>query len=197
MPNDPTMRRRTVHQSKTKGVLSRIAVRVPLSATRRIVPARTRGRGHGRTAGRDGGRDAARAARAMLNVPTLWTVFVVNFLALGLIWAYVTRCYPKFAAARFWMASSLRRRRLGAMAALVRLFVDLAAAASCSAAPGSSRRAALPPWAFSASTTGRSSWRVMAATGLSLGGVVFFMVGYDTCSCACSAIRSARRCRWC
>ena len=35
---------------------------------------------------------------AMLNVPTLWTVFVINFLALGLIWAYVTRSYPKFAA---------------------------------------------------------------------------------------------------
>ncbi len=27
----------------------------------------------------------------MLNVPTLWTAFVVNFLALGLIWAYVMR----------------------------------------------------------------------------------------------------------
>ena len=25
----------------------------------------------------------------MLSVPTLWTVFVINFLALGLIWAYV------------------------------------------------------------------------------------------------------------
>ena len=43
-------------------------------------------------------------AFAMLSVPTLWTVFVVNFLALGLIWAYVTRSYPKFAAARFWTA---------------------------------------------------------------------------------------------
>ena len=30
----------------------------------------------------------------MLSVPTLWTVFVINFLALGLIWAYVMRCYP-------------------------------------------------------------------------------------------------------
>ena len=28
-------------------------------------------------------------ALAMLSVPTLWTAFVVNFLALGLIWAYV------------------------------------------------------------------------------------------------------------
>src|SRR5258707_15494675 len=38
----------------------------------------------------------------MLSVPTLWTAFVINFLALGLIWAYVMRSYPAFAAARFW-----------------------------------------------------------------------------------------------
>src|ERR1043165_1763777 len=43
----------------------------------------------------------------MLNVPTLWTVFVINFLALGLIWAYVIRSYQSFHAARFWAASSL------------------------------------------------------------------------------------------
>ena len=43
----------------------------------------------------------------MLNIPTLWTVFVINFLALGLIWAYVARSYPKFPAARFWAASSI------------------------------------------------------------------------------------------
>ncbi|WFU15994.1 GGDEF domain-containing protein [Bradyrhizobium sp. CB3481] len=42
----------------------------------------------------------------MLSVPTLWTVFVINFLALGLIWAYVMRCYPSFEAARFWTASA-------------------------------------------------------------------------------------------
>ena len=59
------------------------------------------GTGHGRTGARDGGRDAVRAAALMLNVPTLWTVFVVNFLALGLIWAYIARSYPKFEAARF------------------------------------------------------------------------------------------------
>ena len=41
----------------------------------------------------------------MLNVPTLWTVFVINFLALGLVWAYVTRSYPKFEAAPFWTAA--------------------------------------------------------------------------------------------
>ena len=42
----------------------------------------------------------------MLNLPTLWTVFVVNFLSVGLIWAYVARSYPKLVAARFWMASA-------------------------------------------------------------------------------------------
>ena len=42
----------------------------------------------------------------MLSVPTLWTVFVINFLALGLIWAYVVRSYPKFEAARFWTGSA-------------------------------------------------------------------------------------------
>jgi diguanylate cyclase (GGDEF)-like protein len=42
----------------------------------------------------------------MLSVPTLWTVFVINFLALGLIWAYVMRSYPSFEAARFWTGSA-------------------------------------------------------------------------------------------
>ena len=42
----------------------------------------------------------------MLNLPTLWTVFVVNFLSVGLIWAYVARSYPKLEAARFWTASA-------------------------------------------------------------------------------------------
>ncbi|OSI28014.1 GGDEF domain-containing protein [Bradyrhizobium canariense] len=114
----------------------------------------------------------------MLNVPTLWTVFVVNFLALGLIWAYVMRTYPKFAAARFWMASSFIGAT-GAMTALLRLFVAsplpllLGAAgviaASCLAAMGIQRFYHRPV-----------SWRVMIATaGLSLAGVVFFVVGFD------------------
>ncbi|MDH2347356.1 GGDEF domain-containing protein [Bradyrhizobium sp. SSUT77] len=114
----------------------------------------------------------------MLNVPTLWTVFVVNFLALGLIWAYVTRSYPKFAAARFWMASSFIGAT-GAMTALIRLFIAsplpllLGAAgviaASCLAAMGIQRFYHRPV-----------SWRLMTATGgLSLAGVVFFMVGFE------------------
>ncbi|OKO69952.1 diguanylate cyclase [Bradyrhizobium sp. NAS80.1] len=43
----------------------------------------------------------------MLSVPTLWTVIVINFLALGLIWAYVVRSYPKFEAARYWTAAAV------------------------------------------------------------------------------------------
>jgi len=39
----------------------------------------------------------------MLNVPTLWIVFVTNFLALSLVWAYVMHSYPKFDTARYWM----------------------------------------------------------------------------------------------
>src|SRR3954452_23569808 len=114
----------------------------------------------------------------MLNVPTLWTVFVVNFLALGLVWAYVTRSYPRFKAARFWTASAFVGAA-GAAAALIRLFVAsplpllLGAAgviaASCLAAMGIQRFYHRPV-----------SWRVMIATaGLSLAGVVFFVVGFD------------------
>jgi diguanylate cyclase (GGDEF)-like protein len=54
----------------------------------------------------------------MLSVPTLWAAFVINFLALGLIWAYVVRSYPKLEAARFWTASALTAA-LGASAAVV------------------------------------------------------------------------------
>jgi diguanylate cyclase (GGDEF)-like protein len=42
----------------------------------------------------------------MLSVPTLWVVFVVNFLALALVWTYVVRSYPNFGAARFWAAGA-------------------------------------------------------------------------------------------
>lgn len=66
--------------------------------------------GFGRTDGagrpkRQRGQDPYPAV-AMLSLPTLWTVFVVNFLSVGLIWAYVARSYPKLDAARFWVASA-------------------------------------------------------------------------------------------
>ncbi|MBR0851387.1 GGDEF domain-containing protein [Bradyrhizobium diazoefficiens] len=114
----------------------------------------------------------------MLSVPTLWTVFVVNFLALGLIWAYVTRSYPKFEAARFWMASAFVGAA-GVMAALTRQFfvspVPLLVgaggiiAASCFAAMGIQRFYGRPV-----------TWRIIALTGtLSLAGIVFFMLVFD------------------
>ena len=59
----------------------------------------------------------------MLSVPTLWTAFVVNFLALGLIWAYVMRSYPAFAAARFWTASAFVAA-IGAAIAMLRAPLD-------------------------------------------------------------------------
>ena len=58
---------------------------------------------------------------AMLSVPTLWTVFVINFLALGLIWAYVMRSYPTFEAARFWTGSAFAAAA-GAALAMGRVF---------------------------------------------------------------------------
>ena len=60
---------------------------------------------------------------AMLSVPTLWTVFVINFLALGLIWAYITQSYPSFQAARYWTASAFAVV-IGAAAAMLILAVD-------------------------------------------------------------------------
>ncbi|MBR1203046.1 MULTISPECIES: GGDEF domain-containing protein [unclassified Bradyrhizobium] len=58
----------------------------------------------------------------MLSVPTLWTVFVINFLALGLIWAYVARSYPAFGAARFWTASTFVASA-GAACAMLRVMM--------------------------------------------------------------------------
>ncbi len=47
-----------------------------------------------------------RSEPVMLSVPTLWIVFVVNFLALGLVWTHVMRSYPTLVAARYWAAAA-------------------------------------------------------------------------------------------
>ena len=117
----------------------------------------------------------------MLNVPTLWTAFVINFLALGLIWAYITRCYPKFEAARFWAGSAFAAA-VGAALAMLRVVVDsllplLAGGtvlifAACLAAMGVKR--------FYGQAI---SWRAAALiVGSSFAGLAFFMFGYDSVS---------------
>jgi hypothetical protein len=115
----------------------------------------------------------------MLSVPTLWTAYVVNFLALGLVWAYVARSYPKFEAARFWTGSAFVAAG-GAALAMLRMFTDsllplLVASivlifAVCLGAMGVKRFYDQPV-----------SWRETALiTGLSFAGLTFFMVGYDS-----------------
>ena len=58
----------------------------------------------------------------MLSVPTLWTAMVINFLALGLIWAYVQRTYPSFEAARYWTGSAFMCAAAATVATLRDLF---------------------------------------------------------------------------
>ncbi|MFZ2158221.1 MAG: GGDEF domain-containing protein, partial [Bradyrhizobium sp.] len=100
----------------------------------------------------------------MLNVPTLWTAFVINFLALGLIWAYVARSYPTFGAARFWTASAFAAAA-GVSLASLRVVVDsllpllaggtVLILAACLAAMGIRRFYGQPvAWRQTALTTG-------------------------------------------
>jgi diguanylate cyclase (GGDEF)-like protein len=115
----------------------------------------------------------------MLNVPTLWTAFVVNFLALGLIWAYVMRSYPAFAAARFWTASTFAAA-IGAAIAMLRAPLDslvplwiggtMLVFAACLAAMGIKEFYNEP-----------MKWRGTALiTGLTFAGMALFLFGYDS-----------------
>jgi len=115
----------------------------------------------------------------MLSMPTLWTVFVINFLALGLIWASVSHSYPNLEAARFWTASAFAAS-IGAALAMLRMAVDsllpLVAGgstmiiAACLAAMGIKR--------FYGEDV---SWRRTALiAGLSLAGLTFTSYGYDS-----------------
>jgi len=115
----------------------------------------------------------------MLSVPTLWTAFVVNFLALGLIWAYVMRSYPAFEAARFWTGSAFAAA-LGTMLVMLRMVADslwplvsggtVMIFAACLAAMGIKRFFNQPV-----------TWRGPALiTGLSFAGITFFLLGYDS-----------------
>src|ERR1700686_3434725 len=115
----------------------------------------------------------------MLSVPTLWTAFVVNFLGLGLIWAYVGRSYPKFEAAPYWTGSAFAAA-VGAALAMLRMSVDsllpllaggtMMIFATCLAAMGIKRFYGRPV-----------SWRATALiTGLSFAALAFLIVGYDS-----------------
>src|SRR6185312_12204579 len=118
----------------------------------------------------------------MLSVPTLWTVFVVNFLAVALIWAYVAYAYPKFEAAKFWAASSA----LGALGAFLAMLIvvfqgSLAplicgatalVSGGCLVATGIERFYERPV-----------SWlRNGLITGLTSAGIIFFATAYDSTS---------------
>jgi diguanylate cyclase (GGDEF)-like protein len=114
----------------------------------------------------------------MLSVPTLWIVFVVNFMALGLVWTYVMRSYPNFGAARFW-AASCYIAALGAAISMLRNFTDslipllfggtFLIAACCVASMGVSRFYNQP-----------AAWRGSALTVLlSFAGITFFLLVQD------------------
>jgi diguanylate cyclase (GGDEF)-like protein len=115
----------------------------------------------------------------MLSVPTLWTAFVVNFLALGMIWAYVMRSYPAFVAARFWTGAAFAAAT-GATVAMLRMVADsllplliggtVLIFAACLAAMGIKQFYDQPV-----------TWRGTALiTGLSFAGIAFFLFGYDS-----------------
>jgi len=115
----------------------------------------------------------------MLNVPTLWTAFVVNFLALGLIWAYITQSYPSFDAARFWTGSAFAAVA-GAATAMLVLEADsllpllaggtIVIFSTCLGAMGVKRFYGEP-----------TAWRdTVLITGLGCAGIGLFLYGYDS-----------------
>src|SRR5579872_5724512 len=115
----------------------------------------------------------------MLNVPTLWTAFIVNFIALGVIWAYILHSYPTFKAARFWTGSAFVSAASAASAMLVLVMDSLAPLviggtlitfSTCLAAMGIRR--------FYDDTT---VWRgTVAVTAVTFFGLAFFLYGYDS-----------------
>jgi diguanylate cyclase (GGDEF)-like protein len=116
----------------------------------------------------------------MLSVPTLWTVFVINFLALGLIWAYIMRSYPAFEAARFWTGSAFVAATGAALAMLRVMMPDTLMPlvfagtalifAICLAAMGIRKFFDRPV-----------SWRgTLLTTGLGFAGLAFFFFVHDS-----------------
>ncbi|MES2602019.1 MAG: GGDEF domain-containing protein [Pseudomonadota bacterium] len=59
----------------------------------------------------------------MLSVSTLWIVFVVNFVAIGIVWTFVVRSYPTLIATRYWCAGAFIAA-LGAAVAMSRSAIN-------------------------------------------------------------------------
>src|SRR6202046_779397 len=115
----------------------------------------------------------------MLNVPTLWTAFIINFLALGLIWAYILHSYPSLQAARYWTGSAFAIAGAAVLAmgttvteSLVPLLFagTTAVLAVCLAAMGVRRFYGEPtPWGQTA-----------AIAALTFAGLSIFIFAYDS-----------------
>ncbi|HLJ00564.1 MAG TPA: GGDEF domain-containing protein [Bradyrhizobium sp.] len=115
----------------------------------------------------------------MLNVPTLWTAFIVNSIALGVIWAYIWCSYPSFEAARFWTASAFASATAAAIAmssAITDWVAPLVAGgtavvfSTCVAMMGIRRFFGAP-----------AGWRESAAiTAFAFIGLAAFLFGYDS-----------------
>ncbi|SDN79004.1 GGDEF domain-containing protein [Afipia sp. GAS231] len=115
----------------------------------------------------------------MLSVPTLWTVFVINFLALGLIWAYVMRSYPAFAPARFWTGSSFVAAA-GAAVAMVRVFMTDLTIPLIVAGTALVLAICLASMGVRTFFDRPASWRgTLLITGLGCAGICFFTYGYE------------------
>ena len=59
----------------------------------------------------------------MLSMPTLWIVFLINFVALGMVWTHVTRSYPNFTPARY-LAAACFTVALGSVLGMLRAVID-------------------------------------------------------------------------
>jgi len=115
----------------------------------------------------------------MLNVPTLWTAFIVNFLALGLIWTYILHSYPSLTAARYWTGSALALAA-GTSIAMLMIVTE-----------------SLIPMLFGGTTVVFATWltvmgirrfygepvlwrQTAAMTALTFAGLSIFLFGYDS-----------------
>jgi diguanylate cyclase (GGDEF)-like protein len=113
-----------------------------------------------------------------LSLPTLFTVLIVNFLAIGLLWTYVAYSYRNFVAARFWALGSFIAM-LGAATSLTRGMMHplipilcgggLMVLAASTAAMGIKRFCNRPA----------SWWTVAIFVGATVTGMAFVSTGFD------------------